>query len=94
MSPADRYSYVKSGYWMVGNDGGVFNFGGAPFEGSVPALNIHVNNIVAMVPTADSKGYWMIGSDGGVFAFGDAGFVGSIPGLKIQVNNIVAFALQ
>ena len=87
-SPADRFTYQK-GYWMVGNDGGVFSFGGAPFEGSVPALGIHVKNIVAMVPTADSKGYWMIGSDGGVFAFGDAGFVGSIPGLGVHVDDIV-----
>ncbi len=89
VNPADQFTYQKSGYWMVGNDGGVFSFGGAPFEGSVPALGIHVKNIVAMVPTADSKGYWMIGSDGGVFAFGDAGFVGSIPGLGVHVNDIV-----
>jgi len=88
-SPADQFTYQKSGYWMVGNDGGVFSFGGAPFEGSVPALGIHVKNIVAMVPTADSKGYWMVGSDGGVFAFGDAGFVGSIPGLGVHINDIV-----
>ena len=98
-SAADHYSYgiappvisasQSPGYWMVGNDGGVFSFGGAPFEGSVPALGIHVKNIVAMVPTADGKGYWMIGSDGGVFAFGDAGFVGSIPGLGVHVNDIV-----
>jgi hypothetical protein len=87
--PADRFTYVKSGYWMVGNDGGVFNFGSAPFEGSIPSLGIHVGNIVAMVPTADSKGYWMIGNDGGVFAFGDAGFVGSVPGLHIHINDIV-----
>ncbi len=88
-SSADRFTYQKSGYWMVGNDGGVFSFGGAPFEGSVPSLGIHLNSIVAMVPTADSKGYWMIGSDGGVFAFGDAGFVGSIPGLHIHLTDIV-----
>ncbi|HEY5025509.1 MAG TPA: IPT/TIG domain-containing protein [Acidimicrobiales bacterium] len=89
-SPADRFTYQKSGYWMVGNDGGVFSFGGAPFEGSVPSLGIHIKNIVAMVPTADSKGYWMIGSDGGVFAFGDAGFVGSLPGINVHVKNVVA----
>jgi hypothetical protein len=88
-SAADHFTYQHSGYWMVGNDGGIFSFGGAPFEGSLPGLNIHVTNVVGMVPTADSKGYWMIGSDGGVFAFGDAGFVGSIPGLGIHVTNIV-----
>jgi hypothetical protein len=89
-SAADQFTYQNSGYWMAGNDGSVFSFGGAPFEGSLPSLNVHVKNIVAMVPTADGKGYWLIGSDGGVFAFGDAGFVGSIPGLNIHVNDIVA----
>jgi hypothetical protein len=82
------FTYVA--YWMVGTDGGVFSFANAPFEGSLPQLNIHVNNIVSIVPTHDGKGYWMVGSDGGVFAFGDAGFVGSLPGLKVNVNDIVA----
>ena len=72
-----------------GNDGGIFSFGGAPFEGSLPGLGVHVNNIVGVVPTSDGKGYWMVGSDGGVFAFGDAGFVGSLPGLGVHVSNIV-----
>ena len=78
-----------NGYWMVGSDGGVFGFGGAPYQGSLPALGIHVNNIKGIVPTSDGKGYWLVGSDGGVFALGDAGFVGSIPGLGIHINNIV-----
>jgi hypothetical protein len=101
--PADRFTYFiptvvspgtaptagnTAGYWMVGADGSVFSFG-APFEGSLPGIGVHVKNIVAVVPTSDSKGYWMIGSDGGVFAFGDAGFVGSLPGLKVHVSNIV-----
>ena len=73
------FTYVA--YWMVGSDGGVFSFGGAPFFGSLPNDHVSVNDIVAIVPTHDGGGYWMIGSDGGVFAFGDAGFVGSIPGL-------------
>ncbi|HLN42637.1 MAG TPA: IPT/TIG domain-containing protein, partial [Acidimicrobiales bacterium] len=89
-SAADKFAYVNSGYWMVGNDGGIFSFGGAPFEGSLPGLGIHVKNIVGMVPTSTGKGYWMVGSDGGVFAFGDAGFVGSLPGINVHVSNIVA----
>jgi hypothetical protein len=88
-SAADKFTYHSGGYWMVGSDGGIFSFGGAPFFGSLPALNIHVKNVVSIVPTHDGLGYWMIGSDGGVFAFGDAGFVGSIPGLHIHINNIV-----
>ena len=89
-SAADRFTYQNAGsYWMVGNDGGVFAFGGAPFEGSLPGLGVHVKNIVSIVPTSDGKGYWMIGSDGGVFAFGDAGFVGSLPGLGVHINDVV-----
>jgi hypothetical protein len=88
-SAADQFTYQNSGYWMVGNDGGIFSFGGAPFEGSLPGLGVHVTNVVGMVPTATGKGYWMVGTDGGVFAFGDAGFVGSLPGINVHVSNIV-----
>lgn len=36
---------------MVGADGGVFGFGDAGFVGSLPGLRVHVNDIVAVVPT-------------------------------------------
>jgi hypothetical protein len=74
---------------MVGSDGGVFAFGDAGYLGSLPALHVHVNNIVGVVPTHDNGGYWMVGSDGGVFAFGDAGYLGSLPALLVHVRNIV-----
>jgi len=60
--------------------------------GSLPALGVHVNDIVAIVPTATGKGYWLVGSDGGVFAFGDALFHGSLPGLGAHVSNVVGMA--
>jgi len=78
-----------TGYWMVGSDGGVFAFGNAPYVGSLPGINVHVNNIVGIVGTHDRLGYWMVGRDGGVFAFGDAKYVGSLPGIGVHVNNIV-----
>jgi hypothetical protein len=81
-----------SGYWMVGKDGGVFAFGGAPYLGSLPALGVHVENIVAIAPTADDCGYWLLGKDGGIFAFGDAPYLGSLPALGVHVENIVGFA--
>ena len=46
----------NKGYWMVGNDGGVFAFGDAGFVGSLPGLKVHVDNIVGVVPTSDSQG--------------------------------------
>ena len=39
----------KSGYWLIGSDGGVFSFGDATYQGSVPADNIHINNIHAAI---------------------------------------------
>ncbi len=65
------------GYWLAGQDGGVFAFGDAPFAGSLPGLGIAVDDIVDMAATPDGKGYWLAGQDGGVFAFGDARFYGS-----------------
>ena len=72
---------------MVATDGGVFAFGDAGYEGSVPASGIgpvgskspdHLAApIVGIIPTVDGKGYLMVASDGGVFAFGDANFAGS-----------------
>ena len=77
------------GYLLSGRDGGLFAFGDATFQGSLPGLGVHVSNIVDLAATADAKGYWQVGSDGGLFAFGDAGFFGSVPGLGIHVNDIV-----
>jgi hypothetical protein len=77
------------GYWLVGPDGGVFAFGEAAFDGSLPGINVHVENIVGIVHSADGQGYLLIGSDGGVFAFGDAPFEGSLPGINVHINNVV-----
>jgi sugar lactone lactonase YvrE len=73
------------GYWLVGADGGVFNFGDAGFYGNTYSdgltglmgkhpLNMPVLGIIA---TPDGAGYWLVAKDGGVFNFGDAGFAGS-----------------
>ena len=69
------------GYWLVANDGGVFAFGGAQYQGSLPGDQVHVSNVVAMVSAPDG-GYWITSSDGGVFAFG-APYLGSLPGLEV-----------
>ena len=77
------------GYDLVGSDGGVFAFGGAPFLGSLPGMGVHVKDIVGMVPTSNDGGYWLAGADGGVFAFGNAAFLGSLPGIGVHVHDIV-----
>jgi len=70
-------------YWLFARDGGVFAFD-APFDGSVPGVGVHVDNVVGGSTTLDSNGYWLVGSDGGVYAFGDARFYGSMGGQPLE----------
>jgi hypothetical protein len=73
---------TTNGYYMVGEDGGVFAFGGAPFYQSMggSALNAVM---VGMARTHDNRGYWEVGADGGIFAFGAAPFNGSAGSLNL-----------
>ena len=57
-------------YWFVARDGGVFTYGDGVFHGSVPALGVHVTNIVGMAADTATGGYWLVGRAGGVYAFG------------------------
>jgi hypothetical protein len=66
------------GYWLVGADGGVFAFGGAPYLGGMAGKQL-AKPIVGMAATDTGAGYVLVGADGGVFAFGDATFHGSLP---------------
>ncbi len=79
------------GYWFVARDGGVFSYGDAAFHGSIPAVGVHVTNIVGMAADTATGGYWLVGSDGGVYAF-SAPFDGSVPGLGQHVSNVVGMA--
>ncbi len=79
-----------TGYQLAGSNGGVYAFGGAPYEGSLPGDGVHVSNITAMTSTSDGRGYWLVGSDGGVFAFGTAAYEGSLPGDGVHVSDIVS----
>jgi len=76
VTPAPAPTY---GYWLVGSDGGIFNFGSAQFYGSTGSIKLQ-RPVVGISPTANKGGYWLVASDGGIFAFGDAGYFGSIPG--------------
>ena len=91
-APGETPSPGAEGYWLVGADGGVFGFGDAAFYGSLPAMGIHVSDVVGIAPTPDGHGYWLVGADGGVFSFGDAAYYGSLPGIGVHVSDIVGIA--
>jgi hypothetical protein len=77
-------SYTPSeGYWSNASDGGVFNYGSAPFHGS--AGNLKLNQpVVGMAATSGNGGYWEVAGDGGIFNYGDAPFYGSTGALKLN----------
>ena len=77
-------TYTGGGYVMAGSDGAAYTFGSAAYEGSLPGLGVHVNNVVGVAETADGGGYWMVASDGGIFNFGDAGFYGSAGAIHLN----------
>jgi hypothetical protein len=64
------------GYWIAGDDGGVFTYGDAGFHGSMGGTPLN-SAVVGMASTPDGLGYWLVAADGGIFAFGNAPFYGS-----------------
>lgn len=76
-----------AGYYVLGDDGGIFTFGTAPFVGSVPGLQLGTPvSALRLAATRSGLGYHILGNDGGVFTFGDAAFHGSVPGLGLGVR--------
>jgi hypothetical protein len=82
-APGQATAAGTSGYWLAGVDGGVFNYGLAPFHGSAGSVTLN-SPIVGFVPTPSAEGYWMVAGDGGIFAFGDAVFLGSMGGQPLN----------
>jgi Glycosyl hydrolases family 25 len=88
-------SVSTGGQLAVRADGGVFNYGGSEFFGSLPGLHIVPNApIVGIAATKTGKGYWLVGSDGGIFCFGDAEYHGSTPANKGWLTPVVGIALD
>ena len=73
---------LQTGYWMVASDGGLFNHGGAPYDGSEGGT--HLNKPVVGIASATNGGYYMVASDGGVFTFGGAPFYGSTGSMRLN----------
>jgi hypothetical protein len=66
----------RNGFRVVAQDGGVFTFGAAGFEGSAADLALS-EPIVGGAATPSGQGYVLFGAKGGVFTFGDATYAGS-----------------
>jgi hypothetical protein len=79
------------GYWLLGQDGGVFAFD-VPFHGSVPGRRAY-HGAVELRATETGGGYYVAGEDGAVFAFGDADGRRERPGQPDE-GGVVDFALR
>jgi hypothetical protein len=68
------------GYQFAASDGGVFTYGGYPFEGSSGSLVLN-KPVVGAAESPDGDGYYLVASDGGVFSYGAPfeGSAGSLP---------------
>ncbi|HUP87695.1 MAG TPA: SpoIID/LytB domain-containing protein [Acidimicrobiales bacterium] len=77
------------GYWLLGEDGGVFSFD-VPFYGSMGGQRLN-KPVVGMEASASRQGYWLVAGDGGIFSFGDAPFFGSTGNVKLN-QPVVAMA--
>jgi ribosomal protein L24E len=76
-------THDAKGYWLLGQDGGIFSYGDARFYGSTGAMRLN-QPVVGIAPTPSGHGYWLVASDGGIFSFGDAGFHGSTGGMHLN----------
>ena len=84
-------THTNKGYTLVGADGGTFNYGDAPFLGSLAGKTLNAP-IVDAVRTSDGKGLVMVSTDGGVFCFGTAVFEGAEGGKPLNAP-VVGIAL-
>jgi hypothetical protein len=71
------------GYEFTAGDGGLFNYGGYPFDGSLGGTPLN-QPIVGGAEAQDGSGYYLVAADGGVFAFGGAPFLGSLGALHLN----------
>ncbi|HVF32910.1 MAG TPA: SpoIID/LytB domain-containing protein [Acidimicrobiales bacterium] len=88
-TPAKDITEGPGGYWILGEDGGVFSFD-VPFYGSMGGQRLN-SPVVGMQSTAARQGYWLVAGDGGIFTFGDAPFFGSTGDLRLN-RPVVAMA--
>lgn len=73
------------GYWLLAQNGSVYNLGDAKFYGSLGGnhpLPPAAHDLVSIIPTNDGQGYWLCDASGVVTAYGDAPKLPSLPAAK------------
>jgi myo-inositol-hexaphosphate 3-phosphohydrolase len=75
-APPVQVPNTRSGYWMVGSDGKVFEFGDAKHFGNITLAA--GAQAIDLEPTPSGNGYWVIDDLGHVFAKGDAKMLGDV----------------
>ena len=60
---------TQPGYWLIGDHGGVYNFGAAT---ALPGISGVSAPFVAAAATPTGKGLWLAASDGTIYTVGDA----------------------
>lgn len=78
----------NDGYWEIAADGGTFNYGKAPFLGSLAQVKL-VSPIIDAGCTPSGAGLTLVATDGGIFNLGDSQFYGSMGG-KALVAPVVS----
>lgn len=66
------------GYWILGNDGGIFTYGIAGFYGSHGTI-LNTSELSGIESTTTGQGYWICDVAGHVITFGDAAIHGELP---------------
>jgi len=79
------------GYFLVGQDGGVFAFGDAPCLAPLPG-RIHVTDVIGIAATPSVQGSWSGEADGAVYGFGNADALGGTFGSSSPVAGITSTA--
>src|SRR5580704_12339770 len=79
LSPAP--SQVPTEYWLVGQQGNIWPFGGARQLDGAPTS---VGQVVDLVPTSSVIGFWLVTSLGLVSAGGDANYYGPSGSLSLS----------
>jgi hypothetical protein len=85
---------ANNGYWELGADGGIFAFGGAPFDGSPHNQLPGGQSAVAIAATHDGGGYWIVTNGGYVYAYGDAQYENGMGGQNLNCSIVGVAAGQ